>query len=143
MEKNKLYFLGRKQGYSIHKFIPSKVENRRRDEINGLNEVNNLERTHFINKANILFFRNKPEKTTDLQVKLLSKRISKIDSKLIINNIKSFYNYDSKDRSFKIWKENNLLCPDYIAFSNEEINNDTNTTIDRLYDFYKNSLEIN
>ena len=73
---SKIYFLGRKQGYSVHKYLPSKIENRRPFEDKGLEIANNVERTHFIKNANILFFRNKPEKTTDSQVEQLKKRIS-------------------------------------------------------------------
>ena len=72
------------------------------------------------NSRNILFFRNRGATTSDKAFKSLSKRVN--DSKLIINDIRSFLNYDSKDRSFEIWKKNNLQCPNHISFSLNEMN---------------------
>lgn len=139
---NKIYFLGRYQGNSFYKFIPKKIENSRLDEVAGFNLSKKLKRTHLINKANILFFRHKPENTTDLHIQKLTNRISKHNNKLIINNINSFNNYNSKDRAFKIWKENNLWCPDYIVFSNNEINNHKNRVIKKINDFFKKYNKI-
>ena len=142
MNNNKVYFLGRRQGYSIHKYIPSKIENLRPFEANGLRLAKNINRTYFINNANILFFRNKPEKTSDLQIKRLKKRILKHRNKLIINDINSFYNYDSKDRAFKIWKDNKLYCPDFISFEHDEINNSIEKAIEKTNLFFKKNKKI-
>ena len=139
---NKIYFLGRKQGYSVHKYLPTKIENLRPYEAKGLQLAKCIDRTHFINNANILFFRNKPEKTTDKQISQLIKRISKHKDKLIINDINSFYNYDSKDRAFKIWKDNKLFCPDFISFEHEEINNHTDIAIEKVKEFFKKNKKI-
>ena len=139
---NKIYFLGRKQGYSNYKYLPSKIENRRPFEVKGLEIANNVERTHFINNANILFFRNKPEKTTDSQVEQLKKRIANHQNKLIINDINSFYNYDSKDRAFKIWKDNKLSCPDFICFNHDEIINNPSDAIIKIKTFFKKHKKI-
>ena len=92
-----------------------------------------LERTHFINNADILFFRNRGATTTDKVASSLLKRVD--EKKLIINDVRSFLNYDSKDRAFKIWNENKLQCPDYISFSLDRINADTNI-IEKIYKFY-------
>ena len=139
---NKIYFLGRKQGYSAYKYLPSKIENRRPFEDKGLEIANNVERTHFINNANILFFRNKPEKTTDSQVEQLKKRITNHQNKLIINDINSFYNYDSKNRAFKIWKDNKLSCPDFICFNHDEIINNPSDAIIKIKTFFKKHKKI-
>ena len=142
MKKNKVYFLGRNQGHSIHKFFPSKIENKRKLEVEAFYSLKTIERTFSMKKADILFFRNKPEDTTDQDFNLLSRRIENVDNKLIINDINSFYNYDSKDRSFKIWQENGLSCPDFISFSNDYINNKRNEMLDRAEQFYKKYKKI-
>ena len=142
MNNNKIYFLGRKQGYSIHKYLPKKIENCRPCEAKGLELAKYIDRTHFIDTANILFFRNKPEKTTNKQIIQLKKRISKHKHKLIINDINSFYNYDSKDRAFKIWKDNKLFCPDFISFEHEEINNNPDRAIEKAKEFFKKNKKI-
>ncbi len=66
-----LYFLGRYSGHWPYKLFPFIKENFRPGEFEG------IKNTHSINNADILFFRNKPEKTTDLQFQTLSNRISK------------------------------------------------------------------
>ena len=124
--KNKkigIYFLGRTQGYSIHKFFPSKIENRRRFEDLGFYSVEKIKRSYLKINSNILFFRNKPEKTTDKIVQSLTKELINTDKKLIINDIRYFYNYDSKDRAFKIWEDSKLLCPKHLSFSYEDLHN--------------------
>ena len=123
MKDVKVYFLGNKLGHSIHKIIPTNMTNKRRCEENAFFELDGIKKTHFINRADILFFRNRGATTTDKTLLSLSKRI--MDNKLIINDIRSFLNYDSKDRSFEIWKKNNLRCPDYLSFSLNEINEST------------------
>ena len=72
-----IYFIGRRQGHSFYRFFPSKIENLRKDEEIGFKKTNNLSRTHNINSANILFYRNKPEKTTDQLVNSLIQQSKK------------------------------------------------------------------
>ena len=129
---NKIYFLGRKQGHSIHKFFPTKLEAKRPQEIEAFNSINCLKRTHFINKANILYFRNIPEKTKSHHIDILINRSKTVKKKLIINDINSFYNHDSKNRAFKIWENNNLLCPKHIAFSSNQIKNNLKKVIEKI-----------
>ena len=133
MKNVKIYFLANKLGHSIHKLIPSNFTNRRKFESEAFLEMQGLERTHFINNADILFFRNRGATTTDKVASSLLKRVD--EKKLIINDVRSFLNYDSKDRAFKIWNENKLQCPDYISFSLDRINADTNI-IEKIYKFY-------
>ena len=136
-----IYFIGRRQGHSFYRFFPSKIENLRKDEEIGFKKTNNLSRTHNINSANILFYRNKPEKTTDQLVNSLIQQSKKHDDKLVINDINSFYNYDSKDRAFKIWQDNNLLCPKFLAFSILELN-DINKISKKIAEFLKKYKKI-
>jgi len=139
MEDIKIYFLGNKLGHSIHKIIPSNITNRRRCEKEAFLNLDGIKRTHFINKADILFFRNRGATTTDKTLYSLLKRID--DSKFIINDIRSFLNYDSKDRTFKIWKKNNLKCPDSISFSIDEINNNSDY-LEKIYQFQQKYNKI-
>ena len=46
---NKIYFLGRKQGYSVHKYLPTKIENLRPYEAKGLQLAKCIDRTYYIN----------------------------------------------------------------------------------------------
>ena len=142
MKDIKIYFLGRTQGYSIHKYFPSKIENRRRYEKDGFYSVDGIKRTLFKSKADILFFRNKPEKTTDKIIYSLSNEINNINKQLIINDIRSFNNYDSKDRSFNIWKKNKLQCPEYIAFDYESIIKNKVFVINRIKSFISKHNKI-
>ena len=139
MEDIKIYFLGNKLGHSIHKIIPSNITNRRRCEKEAFLNLDGIKRTHFINKADILFFRNRGATTTDKTLYSLLKRID--DRKFIINDIRSFLNYDSKDRTFKIWKKNNLKCPDSISFSIDEINNNSDY-LEKIYQFQQKYNKI-
>ncbi len=127
----KIYFLGNKLGHSFHRFIPSKITNKRKFEEDAFSNIKGIKRTHFIDRADILFFRNRGATTTDKMVDSLTLRTN--DNKLIINDIRSFSNYDSKNKSFSIWTKNNLKCPDCISFTLNEI--DTTTTITKIKEF--------
>ena len=136
-----IYFIGRRQGHSFYRYFPSKIENLRKDEDVGLNNTRNFNRTHFLKSSNIIFYRNKPEKTTDKLINSFIFNSKKYKNKLIINDIKSFYNYDSKDRAFKIWEDNKLLCPKYLSISNVELDNIENV-IEKVSDFLNKKKKI-
>jgi len=134
-----IYFIGRRQGHNYYKYLPSKIENLRKYEEIGFNNTDYLYRTYFKNSSNIIFFRNKPEKTTDSIVKSLNKELLNIKNKLIINDIRSFYNYDSKDLTFEIWTRSNLFCPNFLSFSKKDLNkkNDALIKIANFLKIYK------
>ncbi len=134
----KVYFLGNKLGHSYHKLFPSKMTNKRKYEESAFFGLDGIKRTHFINKADILFFRNRGATTTDNMYHSLSNRVN--DKKFIINDIRSFLNYDSKDKSFSIWAENGLKCPACISFTLDEINKIN--SIDRIKEFQKKHGKI-
>ena len=136
-----IYFIGRRQGHSFYAFFPSKIENLRKDEDVALRDTDYLKRTHFINSSNILFYRNKPEKSTDKLIRSLINKSKQNEDKLIINDSRSFYNYDSKDKAFQIWRENKLLCPECLSFSNLELDN-MDDVVDRVTEFLKNKKKI-
>ena len=129
----KVYFLGNKLGHSYHKFVPSKMTNKRKFEENAFTNLKGIKRTHFINNADILFFRNRGATTTDSMVDSLSSRAN--NNKFIINDIRSFLNYDSKDKSFSIWRKNDLKCPNCISFTLDEI--DKSYCINKIKEFQK------
>ena len=66
-----IYFIGRRQGF--YPFTNSRwfLENSRNKELAGLRNVTNLKIVNSIIKADVIFIRNKPESTTDQQVKKL------------------------------------------------------------------------
>jgi len=111
-----IHFIGRRQG--LYPFTNSRwfLENSRNKELAGLRKVNNLKIVNSIKKADIIFFRHKPENTTDSDFKRLF-NIEKNSTKKIINPISSFYNYDLKDRSFSLWEKNGLSTPSYIKLN--------------------------
>ena len=105
MKKSKIYFIGRKQGFGKRRWRLSHLENRRQDEVSGLKEANDsITQTRFISSADSIWVRVRPEFTTDKEIERIDKRITPYrQEKTIINDVNSFYNYDSKDRTFEIW----------------------------------------
>ena len=111
-------FIGRRQG--LYPFTNSRwfLENSRNKELAGLRKVTNLKIVNSIKKADVIFIRNKPESTTDQQVKKIDSVIKdyRVD-KLVINDVKDFNNVDNKDITFNIWKNNDVRCPDYYLLN--------------------------
>lgn len=138
MKPLKIYFLGRRSGHGLFKFFPWVVENTRRDELKGLLNAEGISQTGNISSADILFFRNKPEKTSDELITKLKERIQVFQSRcLIINNIHSFYNYDSKNNAFAIWKDENIPVPDFKIIPDV-----SEKSIHRIIEFSKKSGKI-
>ena len=111
-------FIGRRQG--LYPFTNSRwfLENSRNKELAGLRKVTNLKIVNSINKADVIFIRNKPESTTDQQVKKIDSVIKNYRAdKLVINDVKDFNNVDNKDITFNIWKINDVRCPDYCLLN--------------------------
>jgi hypothetical protein len=94
-----------------------KLENNRPFEIEALNETPNIHRTLLKGHSDIIFFRNKPESTTDQDYNKLLKYELKYPSKLSINSISSLYNYHLKERGFKLWQKNSLHSPQFITLN--------------------------
>ena len=55
--------------------------------------------------------------------------------KTIINDTSSFYNYDSKDRTFDIWEKEKIPCPNFLPISPIDADNDIDSTIARIKQF--------
>ena len=133
MKSLKIFFLGRRSGYGLFKFCPWIIENIRKNEKYGLSNAIGISQTSTITNADILFFRNKPEKTNDAIISKLSKRISPYKKNcLVINDINSFYNYDSKNIAFSLWEKSNISAPKYML-----IENCTKNIIEQVYQFIK------
>ena len=138
-----IYFIGRYTGHGIYNFFPFYKENYRPHEMEGILKSKNIRITNNIKNADIIMFRNKPEKTTDTHLKKFKSQIDKNHSnKVIINNYKAFYNFDSKDRSYKIWRDNSLNAPDFLAFNYEELKNNKEQIINQIDRFRKNKTRI-
>ena len=71
-----------------------------------------VEQTHDIDEADIIWFRYKPEAISTDNIFEYKQALDSRKDKIILNHIDNFKNYDSKDRSYKIWKENGLNVPD-------------------------------
>ena len=74
-----------------------------------------VEQTHNIEDADIIWFRYKPEAISGDNIDEFKKVLEDNKDKVILNHIDNFKNYDSKDRCYKIWKENGLDVPDCMV----------------------------
>ena len=117
-DSTSIYLIGRRQG--LYPFTNSRwfLENSRYKELTGLRNVPQLKIVNSIKKSDIIFIRNKPESTTDQQIKKIDSVIKDHRAdKLVINDVKDFNNVDNKDITFNIWKNNDVRCPDYCVLN--------------------------
>ena len=137
MKKSKIYFIGQKQGFGKRRWRLSHLENRRQDEASGLKEASDsITQTRFISSADSIWVRVRPEFTTDKEIERIDKRITPHrQEKTIINDVNSFYNYDSKDRTFEIWHKENIPCPDYLSISPQDAEKDIESTVSKIKKF--------
>ena len=135
--KIKIYFIGRKQGIGHRKWRLSHLENRRKDEPQGLIDASRkIEQIRFISRANVIWVRIRPEFTTDVEVNKIKERLKKErEEKIIINDIDSFYNYDSKNITFQLWKKAGLECPNYISISPRKLEKDQSRIVTLIQEF--------
>ena len=137
MKKSKIYFIGRKQGFGKRRWRLSHLENRRHKESEGLKEASQyIVQTRFMSLADSIWVRVRPEFTTDKEVVRINKRLEPYrKEKTIINDTSSFYNYDSKDRTFDIWEKKKIPCPKFLPISPIDADNDIDSTIARIRQF--------
>ena len=137
MKRSKIYFIGRKQGFGKRRWRLSHLENRRYKESEGLKEASHcIMQTRFISQADSIWVRVRPEFTTDKQVIRINRRLETYrKEKTIINDTSSFYNYDSKDRTFGIWEKEKIPCPKFLPISPIDADNDIDSTITRIKEF--------
>ena len=137
MKRAKIYFIGRKQGFGKRRWRLSHLENRRYKEYEGLKEASHrIVQTRFISQADSIWVRVRPEFTTDKEVIRINQRLETYrKEKTIINDTSSFYNYDSKDRTFGIWEKEKIPCPKFLPISPIDADNDIDSTIARIRQF--------
>ena len=137
MKRSKIYFIGRKQGFGKRRWRLSHLENRRHKESEGLKEASHrIVQTRFISQADSIWVRVRPEFTTDKEVIRINERLEPYrKEKTIINDTSSFYNYDSKDRTFGIWEKEKIPCPKFLPISPIDADNDIDSTITRIKEF--------
>lgn len=123
----KVFFIGRKHGIlsfkniPVPKFMPWHIENERPGERLGFNNSENVVRTRRISRADIIFVRNMPEKTTARTYARIKKKVERFRyGRLIVNEVDAFPNYSGKDRSFTIWQANGIRCPAYIELDHTQ-----------------------
>ena len=96
-----------------------------------------VEPTHDINEADIIWFRPKSEIISSLNYDEWSTILEENKDKVILNHIKDYKNYDSKDRSYAIWKKNGLCTPEC------RVAEDFDTVLDMLKKHQKICLRTN
>ena len=123
MSRPRIYFIGLYQGFRKKKFHDHyRIERRRRHESEAAVLTGGLRQTFNISEADVIFCRNIPERTTDQDVERIESRIATYrDSRLIVNDIKSFYASDLKDESYTLWKKAGLLVPNHIVLSDPKL----------------------
>ena len=81
----------------------------------------NIRKTLSINKSDIIYLRHRATETTQTKVDRLENILNDYRTdKVILNDIRYFYNHDSKDKSMRIWAKNGLSTPRYIAIDKED-----------------------
>ncbi len=138
-----IYFIGRYTGQGLYKIFNYYKENYRPYEIEGIQQSSNIQVTNNIKNADIIMFRNKPEKTNDTHLKKFNAVLDIYGkNKVIINNSNAFYNFDSKERSYKLWRDNGLNAPDFIAFDYNDIKTNKNQVVESINQFLKKKDKI-
>tara|TARA_B110000438_G_C15777624_1_gene634792 strand:+ start:429 stop:1385 length:957 start_codon:yes stop_codon:yes gene_type:complete len=108
-----------------------------------LDASNYIYQVRSINNADIIWVRVRPEYTTDNERKKIDKRICSFrGSSNIINDISVFDNYDCKDMTFSIWKDQNIKCPDFTSFSLTDISKNFNKCIKDIQLFIKKHRKV-
>ena len=120
------------------------MENRRPFEAIGLLDANNsIYQVRSINNADIIWVRVRPEFTTDSERIKIEKRIhSRRGNTHIINDISVFDNYDCKDTTFSIWKDNNINCPDFLSFTLDDLARSFDKCINNVQAFIRKHSKV-
>ena len=123
MSHPRIYFIGLHQGFRKKKFRDHyRIERRRRHESEAAVFTGGLRQTFKISEADVIFCRNIPERTSDQDVERMESKIATYrDSRLVVNDIKSFYAGDLKDESYSLWKGAGLLVPNHIILSDPKL----------------------
>ena len=140
MSVKKLYSLGIKSnedstfGLSVIQERQARTGN---CEMVGMRMSRVVEPTHDISEADIIWFRPKSESISSLNFDEWNTILEENKDKVILNHIKDYKNYDSKDRSYAIWKKNGLCTPEC------RVAEDFDTVLDMLKKHQKICLRTN
>ena len=136
-KETKIYFIGRKQGVGLRRYRLSHLENRRRFEPEGLKDAKDkIKQTRFIQNADVIWVRVRPEHTKDKQRYLIEERLKNIRGKKpIINDISIFDNYDCKDITFDLWSNAGVTCPSYIKINAKEGKHNISQEVEKIHTF--------
>ncbi len=112
MQTRRIYFVGLRQGLRVWK-TRRFIEQHRRGEDEGFRLQPRLRRTRIPGRAEVLFARNRPERTADPDLAALTRFVDRLDdgTRLVINPPRHFLLADSKDRAFEAWTREGLACP--------------------------------
>jgi hypothetical protein len=118
---NTIAFIGRKQNSSFwHKrtFIADNaLEVPRVKELEGL-EQSNLQPTHNLANADIVYVRLNPERANKKHLKKILAAEQKVKpNALVLNSVKNFANYSSKVNTFNLWSNSGIACPSFRVWS--------------------------
>ena len=135
-KETKIYFIGRKQGVGLRRYRLSHLENRRRFEPEGLKDAKDkIKQTRFIQNADVIWVRVRPEHTKDKQRYLIEERLKNIrGEKPIINDISIFDNYDCKDIAFDLWSNAGVTCPSYIKINAKDGKHNFYQEVENIHD---------
>jgi len=137
----KVYFIGRRHGIIPLRARPWKLENQRKGELTGFNNARGIQRVYHPSKADVIFVRNVPERTSVRDLKLIEAKIGPYrKSKIIINDIKDFKNHIFKNLSFAIWQEKGLHCPEFDCLPLDESGNDSCDRINSFLNRFKKAF---
>ena len=139
-----IYFIGRKQGIGLRRYRLSHLENRRKYEYEGFQDAyKSIRQVRLIQNADVVWVRVRPEHTTDYERIIIEKRLKTIRRKVpIINDINIFDNYDCKNLSFNIWKNNNIQCPNHIIISISKLKNNFSNMVKVISEFIEQNNTI-
>ena len=139
-----IYFIGRKQGIGLRRYRLSHLENRRKYEYEGFQDAyKSIRQVRLIQNADVVWVRVRPEHTTDYERIIIEKRLKAIRGKVpIINDINIFDNYDCKNLSFNIWKNNNIQCPNHIIISINKLKNNISNMVKIISEFIEQNNTI-
>ncbi len=140
MSVKKLYSLGIKSNidpvYDISVIQERQARTGNCEQV-GMRMSRVVEPTHNIEEADIIWFRPKSEIISSLNYDEWSTILEENKDKVILNHIKDYKNYDSKDRSYAIWKKNGLCTPEC------RVAEDFDTVLDMLKKYQKICLRTN
>ena len=111
----KIFFIGRKSGIIAYNNYPWKwhqIENRRQREEKAFEQVESLVRTYDLEEADILYVRNRPERTGKRVYRRILRKLDRYrEGRYVVNDPRAFPTYQCKDAAFECWQAAGLDTP--------------------------------